>query len=95
MAGLDPIALMIIGAAFQAAWGLILLFIGNHMKKMSQDLAANTAETRACKAELHAMHVNVLQGFTLKEDFDKVRMRVHDIQNDVTMLKTRAQLGHD
>lgn len=89
MAGLDPIALMIIGAAFQAAWGLILLFIGNHMKKMSQDLATNTAETRAVKDELHVMHVNVLREFAPKDDFNVVRLRVHEIQNDVTTLKAR------
>lgn len=80
-------------AVIQGLWALVLFFIAFTLKKIMEDLKANTTATQSAAASVTSLHVEVLSNYTRKDDHNALRDRVHGINNQVQELKVREELA--
>lgn len=80
----DPIVVI------QGLWAIVLAFVGVTMKRISADIEENNKSIHSLAEKLGKLHIEMLQGFAPKPDFDNIRKRMHDMSNDVSVLMAQA-----
>lgn len=78
--------------ALQGAGALLLVLMGNALKKISQDSEENRKSINSISGQVGELALKMSEHYVTKDDWNVTRDRLHELTGTVRELKTRMDM---